>query len=121
MNSPPIVTAVRDAGFPAYDKIKHSFVVHGDRTGVMLRPEAYDAVEREYPDFAHALPEAKLHRKKRTTPENRQKQNRLVCRLDDATFDRVRRWMQEDGFDTNQDFIEECIRCYGITHGKDFL
>ena len=118
MTASPIIAAVRAAGYPKYDKVKHSSVVHSDRTGVTLRPEALEAVARMYPEFASKLPGAPT---KRPRKENRQKPNALRCRLDTPQFLMVYRWMTEDGYDTQQAFLEECIRCYGVVNGKDWM
>ncbi len=120
IRSTPIVKIVQAAGFSKYDKIKHSSVVNSDDTGVCLRPEAFKAVADVYPDFAYGLAGAPK-RKRRKYPENRKKQFAIRCRLNDADYARARRWMQEDGYKTAQHFLEECIRCYGIVHGKDWM
>lgn len=119
IKSPPIVKVVQEAGFAKYDKIKHSYIMHSDETGVCLRPEAFKAVANEYPEFAYGLPGVKRKRKRK--PEQRKKPHALRCRLDDAMYATVRRWMQEDGYKTAQDFLEKAILAYGTIHGKDFM
>jgi len=118
MNSTPIIAVVRAAGFQSYDKIKHSFVIHSDRTGVSLRPEAWEAVAARYPDFAATLPGAPKPKRKK---ENRKKNNNLRARLSDTMYKTVMRWMAEDGIKTQQEFIEACISCYGERYGKDWM
>lgn len=120
IKSPPIVAVVRAAGFTKYDKIKHSNIMHSDETGVCLRPEAFKAVADVYPEFAYGLPGVPKRKRKRR-PEQRKKPHALRCRLDDAMYATVRRWMQEDGCQTAQDFLEKCVYAYGISHGKDFM
>lgn len=117
VRSTPIVEIVRAAGFPRYSKITHCYIMHSDDYGICLRPEAYREVAKQYPEFAANLPGVK----KRRRPERRKKPHAIRCRLDDAMYAIVRRWMQEDGYKTAQDFLEECIKCYGAAHGKDFL
>lgn len=119
MNSSQIIPVVRAAGFKKYDKIVHSFVMHSDDRGVTLRPEALAAVAEVFPEFAAEIAGGTPKRKHKEG--RRRKPNHFRCRLDDAAFATVKRWMAEDGIQTQQEFLEECIRCYGVVHGKDFL
>lgn len=116
-SSTPIIKIVHEAGFPKYDRYKHSAVFNGNETGVCLRPEAFRAVAKAYPEYAKEI----AGTPKRHKPENRKKQNALRVRLDDKMYATVQRWMQEDGYKSAQDFLSDCIFAYGISHGKDFL
>lgn len=118
LSSSAIVPIVRAAGFPKYDKIKHSAVVNSEETGVTLRPEAFRAVAKAYPGYAQTIAGKK---KRRQNDARRSKPHLVRCRLTPADFARFLRWMKEDGFKTQQDFLEECIRCYGTLNGKDFM
>lgn len=117
ITSTDIVPVVRAAGYAKYDKVVHSFVTHSDERGVTLRPEAMHAVAEVYPEFAVTLPGYRKPRKK----PRRRKANSLRCRLDDTMFRTVKRWMHEDGWQTQQEFLEAAIRDYGTIHGKNFL
>lgn len=117
ITSTDIIPVMHGAGYPKYDKIKHSAVVHSDESGLTLRPEAMHAVAEVFPEFAVTLPGYRKPRKK----PRRRKANSLRCRLDDTMYKTVKRWMQEDGWQTQQEFLEAAIRDYGTIHGKDFL
>lgn len=114
-NLPPDVKAIRDFSerrhipvadivevvrtiYPKYDKFLHSRCVHGDETGVMLRPDALKAL----------LIHFREDEGKRPSQPRRRKPNRIQCRVSDALYGVLQRHVARASV-TMQDYLEALI------------
>ena len=79
--------------YPGYTKIQHTMVNNPDKYGVCLLPEAERLI----------VPGAKSRDCKR------KKRNRLVVRLNDEMYNRVRDLMLRLHYDTVQSFLEAAL------------
>ena len=117
-NLPPDVKAIRDFSerrhipvsdmvevvrtiYPKYDRFLHSRCVHGDETGVMLRPDALKTLLIHFREDGA----------KRSAERPRKKPNRVQCRLSDRLYTLLQRHIAQTG-QTTQEYLEELI----ITH-----
>lgn len=110
-----MVTTVRDL-YPLYDKTLQS-KCERDEYGIDLKPKAMDALLEKY---APELLEKERHRR-----DGRHRLKRKVmCRLDDAEYEALKKRIKKDGFDTMQAWLAYMIRHYlsvkrkeGFSHG----
>lgn len=90
--------------YPGYTKIQHTMVNNPDKYGVCLLPEAERLIVEAYGEGEGIkLPGAKSRDCKR------KKRNRLVVRLNDEMYNRVRDLMLRLHYDTVQSFLEAAL------------
>lgn len=102
-NGQVIATVRRD--FPGYSKIQNSMVMNPERYGVKLTEDAEAALISAYGDG----PGLDISCPARRSTGVRKKPNRLVVRLGDELYNRVRDLMTELGYKTTQDFLEDAL------------
>lgn len=96
-----VVALVRES-YPKYDKTLQSKVESNDY-GIALVFDAMDAVIREFaPDLLPPKKERWTHRLK----------NRVQCRLDDETYERLMATVYNEGFPTMQSWLSYRITSY---------
>ncbi len=91
--------------YPKYDKALQSKCEHGDEYGIDIRSDAMDALLAK---FAPEQLEAEKHRrngKHRLT-------KRIMCRLEDDDYDRLVRYIKDDGFDQMNAWLVFIVRQY---------
>lgn len=90
--------------YPGYTKIQHTMVNNPDKYGVCLLPEAERLIVEAYGEGEGIkLPSTKSRDCKR------KKRNRLVVRLNDEMYNRVRDLMLRLHYDTVQSFLEAAL------------
>jgi hypothetical protein len=95
-----MVDVVREL-FPKYDKTTQSKCENSDAYGVVLRPEAMQALRERF------------------EPEKRDKHKltcRISCRLEAEAYEALQQKLTADGYATMQELVTELVRRY---IGKD--
>lgn len=99
----PTVDVVEVVGtiYPKFDRYLLSRVEHGERTGVRLRDDAFEAVMEHFRECPSAAPE---------TPRkpHRRKPYRVACRITGDAWLALQRALVRSGR-TMQDYIEELV------------
>lgn len=98
-----IVEIVR-AIYPKYDKTMQSKCERGEEYGVILQPDAMSALRKQLDPLGKTVDKRKKDRHRLT--------NRIHCRLDDTTYQVLKRKMEADGYATSQELLEDLIRDY---------
>lgn len=86
--------------YPKYDKTVQSKCENGDVYGVMIRPDAMNAL---YDAFALEPPAPPKKDKRRLTC-------RISARLETADYERLQQLIKADGYKTMQDWIADVVR-----------
>lgn len=99
------MVAVVQLLYPKYDKTVQSKCENGEAYGVSIRPDALEAL---YSKFAPELSE--------TRNKPRKERHRLTCRisarLEIEDFEALQQNVQDDGYETMQDWLSEIVREY---------
>lgn len=90
--------------YPGFSKIQCSMINNPERYGVQLLPEAERLLVAEL-GYADGL--SVKQKKKREV--KRAKSRRLSVRLDEASYDRVKSKMREEGSESVQSFLEKML------------
>lgn len=99
-----MITVVREI-YPKYDKMLQSKCEHGDEYGVDIRYDAMDALLAKY------APEL-LEAEKRRRRGGHKLTKRIACRLEDDEYDRLVKYVKEDGFDQMNAWLVFTVRQY---------
>lgn len=99
-----IISAVQQK-HPGFTKIQCAMINNPNRYGVQLTAEAERLVADKfgYADGLSVKPKKKREVK-------RAKTKRLSVRLDDASYDRVKNKMQQEGSESVQSFLEKLLK-----------
>lgn len=99
-----IVAAVQEIHCK-YDKTLHSKCKRGAEYGIQLRRSAIDAVTRKLGAVVHTAPKC-------CKSDKRTLSRRISCRLSESVYGELQLSIQEDGYDTMQDFLLHLVRDY---------
>lgn len=91
-------------GYPSYTKIQNTMVNNPQKYGICLLPEAEKLLVDKFGEGEGI----KLHGAKRSE-SRRKKSNRLVVRLNDEMYNRVRDLMFRLGYTSVQAFLEDAL------------
>lgn len=101
--------------YPRFDKPLLSKCEHGDEYGIDLRRDAMSALYKEYGVTPVATPQDEQKEAAAIPtpkPDNRRLKCRISCRLEDAEYDALLRYIKADGFDTMQAWLSMTVRRY---------
>lgn len=88
--------------YPKYDKTVQSKCENGAVYGVLLRPDAVDAICERF------APELKQGKKK----NDHRLKCRISCRLEDDEYEALQLNIQADGYTTMQDWLTAIVQDY---------
>lgn len=97
-----IMRRVSAAGYHGYSRPVHSAVENGDKTGVMLCPDAAKAIKDGFPGYYKTLP---FVEKPKNRDSNRKLKNRFCFRTSDEFAQRMQKAKEALCYSTTQDFI----------------
>ena len=99
-----MVEVVREL-YPKFDKTVQSKCENGDAYGILLRPDAMDAVYRRFaPDILEGRRLARRERHRLTC--------RISARLENADYAALQQHLKADGYATMQDLLTDLVRRY---------
>lgn len=90
---------------PKYDEVLQSKCEHGDEYGIDLRADAMEALLEKYAP-------AELERERMRRSDRHRLKCKVCCRLRDAEYAELMKYIVEDGFDTTQAWLALYIRAY---------
>lgn len=89
--------------YPKFDKTVQSKCENGDSYGIMLRPDAMEALYKVFE------PEA-LERRRRLKKERHKLTCRISARLTDSEYLLLQQHMEADGYATMQELLTDLVR-----------
>jgi len=99
-----MVEVVREL-YPKFDKTVQSKCENGDAYGILLRPDAMDALYRRFaPDILEGRRLARRERHRLTC--------RISARLENADYAALQQHLKADGYATMQDLLTDLVRRY---------
>ena len=99
-----MVEVVREL-YPKFDKTVQSKCENGDAYGILLRPDAMDALYRRFaPDILEGRRLARRERHRLTC--------RISARLKNADYAALQQHLKADGYATMQDLLTDLVRRY---------
>ena len=105
-----MVEVVREL-YPKFDKTVQSKCENGDAYGILLRPDAMDALYRRFaPDILEGRRLARRERHRLTC--------RISARLENADYAALQQHLKADGYATMQDLLTDLVRRY-LTETED--
>jgi len=112
-----IIAVVRGLGYERYDKYLQSKCERGQKYGIQLRPDAMEALLREFaPERLQAPAPSPLPTSVAVSLGPRYGKHRLncriSCRLEDDEYATLQERMIADGFNTMQDLLTCIVREY---------
>lgn len=91
--------------YPKFDKTVQSKCENGSAYGVLLRPDALEALYRAFD------PEA-LESRKKPKKEKHRLTCRISARLEDGDYKALQQHLEADGYSTMQDLLTDLVRRY---------
>jgi len=98
-----IIEAVKSK-YPGFSKIQCSMINNEPKYGIQLTADAEKLIAEKF-----GYSEGLSIKPKKKSQVKRIKTNRLTVRLDDATYDRVKIKMAQEGSESVQSFLEKMI------------
>ena len=105
------IVAVVQKLYPSFDKTLLSKSERGDKYGVVLRREAWDAIINELTPEARAAVKHQRGGRHRLT-------HKIMCRLEKDDFDALQQLIKDAGYKTTQDWLSDIVKLYIETHGR---
>lgn len=104
-----VTEVMRHAGFPGFNKSTLSLAENGNRTGLRLMPEGFEAVSARWPEYARKLPGSPA---KKNRDANRTLGVRFTFRTTEDFARRVEALRHKMGFATRQEFFAYAMKEY---------